>query len=129
MAAVSLFPVRNKDTPKDSQHWRSTRIYYNPQQHHTCSCQSDSTVSWRYVILIPLRTYTHGDAHWFPYGLHCLYCPLSFLNYTEKLIARRKQLRGTSGLSKVASYRRKSPPTWLKSASYSAWHFFMDGVF
>ena len=28
MAAVSLFPVRNKDTPKDSQHWRSTRIYY-----------------------------------------------------------------------------------------------------
>ena len=30
MAAVSLFPVRNKDTPKNSsrQHWRSTRIYY-----------------------------------------------------------------------------------------------------
>ena len=28
MAAVSLFPVRNKDTPKNSQHWQSTRIYY-----------------------------------------------------------------------------------------------------
>ena len=33
-----------------------------------------------------------------------------------------------SGLSKVASCRRKPPPTWLVSASYSAWHFFIDGV-
>ena len=32
-------------------------------------------------------------------------------------------------LSKVASCRRKSLPTWLVSASYSAWHFFTDGVF
>ena len=28
-----------------------------------------------------------------------------------------------SGLSKVASCRQKSPPTWLVSASYSPWHF------
>ena len=34
-----------------------------------------------------------------------------------------------SGLSKVAGFWRKSPPTWLVSAGYSAWHFFMDGVF
>ena len=34
-----------------------------------------------------------------------------------------------SGLSKVASSWQKSPPTWLVSASYSAWHFFMDDVF
>ena len=33
------------------------------------------------------------------------------------------------GLSKVAGCWRKSPPTWLVSASYSAWHFFTDGVF
>ena len=33
------------------------------------------------------------------------------------------------GLSKVASCRQKSLPTWLVSASYSAWHFFTDGVF
>ena len=33
------------------------------------------------------------------------------------------------GLSKVAGYRRKSPPTWLVSACYSAWHFFTDGLF
>ena len=25
--------------------------------------------------------------------------------------------------------QEKSPPTWLVSASYSAWHFFMDGIF
>ena len=25
--------------------------------------------------------------------------------------------------------RRKSPPTWLVTASYSAWHFFTDGIF
>ena len=34
-----------------------------------------------------------------------------------------------SGLSKVTGCRRKSPPTWLVSAGYSAWHFFMDVVF
>ena len=34
-----------------------------------------------------------------------------------------------TGLSKVDGCRRKSPPTWLVSASYSARHFFMDGVF
>ena len=33
------------------------------------------------------------------------------------------------GLSKVASCRRKSPPTWKVSAGYSAWHFFTDSVF
>ena len=34
-----------------------------------------------------------------------------------------------SGLSKVAGCRRNLPPTWSVSASYSAWHFFMDGIF
>ena len=34
-----------------------------------------------------------------------------------------------SGLSKVSGCRWKSPPTWLVSAGYSAWHFFMDDVF
>ena len=34
-----------------------------------------------------------------------------------------------SRLLKVASCRRKLPPIWLVSASYSAWHFFTDGVF
>ena len=34
-----------------------------------------------------------------------------------------------AGLSKVASCRRKSPPTWLVSAGYSAWHFFTNGIF
>ena len=33
------------------------------------------------------------------------------------------------GLSKVASCRRKLPPTWLVSAGYSAWQFFTNGVF
>ena len=33
------------------------------------------------------------------------------------------------GLSKVASCQRKSLPTWLVLASYSAWHFFTDSDF
>ena len=32
----------------------------------------------------------------------------------------------TSGLSKVAGCRQKLPPTWLVSAGYSAWHFFVS---
>ena len=40
-----------------------------------------------------------------------------------------KTLGDEPGLSKVASCRWKSPPTWLVSAGNSAWHFFMDGVF
>ena len=35
----------------------------------------------------------------------------------------------STGLSKVAGCRWKSRPTWLVSAGYSAWHFFMDDVF
>ena len=34
-----------------------------------------------------------------------------------------------TGLSKVAGCWRKSPPTWLVSTGFSAWHFFMDGIF
>ena len=33
---------------------------------------------------------------------------------------------GLTGLSKVAGCWRKSLPTWLVSASYFAWYFFMD---
>ena len=33
------------------------------------------------------------------------------------------------GLSKVSSWRRKSPPTWLVLVGYSGWHFFTYGVF
>ena len=29
----------------------------------------------------------------------------------------------------VAGYQRKSLPTWLVLAGYSAWHFFTGGVF
>ena len=36
---------------------------------------------------------------------------------------------GFAGLSKVAGCRRIALPTWLVSASYSAWNFFTDGVF
>ena len=40
-----------------------------------------------------------------------------------------RTLNMQSGLSKVAGCQRKSPPTWLVSAGFSAWHFFMDDVF
>ena len=36
---------------------------------------------------------------------------------------------GQSGLSKVAGWWQKSSATWLVSAGYYAWHFFVDGVF
>ena len=32
------------------------------------------------------------------------------------------------GLSKVVGCWRKSPPTWLVFAGFSAWHFFTDDV-
>ena len=34
-----------------------------------------------------------------------------------------------AGLSKVAGFRQKSPPTWLVSAGYSALYFFTEGFF
>ena len=34
-----------------------------------------------------------------------------------------------AGLTKVAGCRWKSLSAWLVSASYSAWHFFTDGIF
>ena len=37
--------------------------------------------------------------------------------------------RRKAGLSKVSGCQRKLLPTWLVSAGYLAWHFFMDGVF
>ena len=37
--------------------------------------------------------------------------------------------QGRTGLSNVAGCRRKSPPTWLVSVCYSAWHFSTDNVF
>ena len=40
-----------------------------------------------------------------------------------------KKLEGFAGLSKIAGCRGKLAPTWLVSAGYSTWHFFMDGVF
>ena len=39
------------------------------------------------------------------------------------------KLMAITGLSKVAGCQRKSPPTWLVSSGYSAWHFFIDDVF
>ena len=67
-----------------------------------------------------------------------------FINITFPLIALIEQchshllyggtckcsLRLTlAGLSEVACYWQKWPPTWLVLTSYSAWHFFTDGVF
>ena len=38
-------------------------------------------------------------------------------------------IMGKSVLSKVVGCWQKSPPTWLVSASYSAWHFFAVVIF
>ena len=43
------------------------------------------------------------------------------------LITRNQLDSIISGLSTVAGCRRKSPPTWLVSAGYSAWHYFLYG--
>ena len=47
----------------------------------------------------------------------------------SKFRKRNKKIFVLSGLSKVASCQRKSPPICLVSASYSAWHFFTGGIF
>ena len=52
-------------------------------------------------------------------------CPVNLVTKQAVLC----QLGFWAGLTKVAGCWRKSPPTWLVSAGYSAWYFFMDGVF
>ena len=60
-------------------------------------------------------------------------CTQWFLHYMALWLFRTKLLSlillAWAGLSKVASCQGESPPTWLISASYSAWHFFKDGIF
>ena len=51
---------------------------------------------------------------------------------TKKIHMKKLNLGNHSlqaGFSKVAGCRRKLLPTWLVSAGYSAWHFFMGGLF
>ena len=51
---------------------------------------------------------------------------------TKKIHMKKLNLGNHSlqaGFSKVAGCRRKLLPTWLVSAGYSAWHFFMGGFF
>ena len=51
-------------------------------------------------------------------------CKLSCMGMIKNFLVHRP-----AGLSKVAGCRQISLPTWLVSAGYSAWHFFMDGIF
>ena len=41
----------------------------------------------------------------------------------------KSQLLEETRVSKEAGCRQKSLPTWLISAGYSAWHFFINSVF
>ena len=65
--------------------------------------------------------------------LSCLiYVSEIFWVESERTISKfrkRNKIFVSSGLSKVASCQRKSPPICLVSASYSAWHFFTGGIF
>ena len=54
---------------------------------------------------------------------------LRFLKFIKTLVKINLLKLGLAGLSKVATCRRKLPPTWLISADYSAWHFFTGGIF
>ena len=46
-------------------------------------------------------------------------CPVNLVTKQAVLC----QLGIWAGLSKIAGCWRKSPPTWLVSAGYSAWYF------
>ena len=73
------------------------------------------------LLLLNFPFYSHNPSP-LPLIYHCqrdsITHPPSFTNWAYM-----------SGLSKVASCWHKSAPTWLVSASYSAWYFFMDGLF
>ena len=59
----------------------------------------------------------------------CGFCPITTLPHGTFVIHFRNCFPPSSGLSKVAGCRQKSPPTWLVSAGYSAWHFFTNDIF
>jgi len=59
----------------------------------------------------------------------CGFCSITTLPHGTFGIRFRNCFLPSSGLSKVAGCWQKSPPTWLVSAGYSAWHFFMDMAF
>ena len=66
---------------------------------------------------------------------YCSTVPRTFVQdcsllYVAQISGRAcRTLDHSAGLSKLAGCWRKSPPTWLVSTGYSAWHFITDGVF
>ena len=62
--------------------------------------------------------------------MHSLSTYMMLSTYTAINMVRNSiNQRLRTGLSKVAGCRRKSPPTWLVLAGYSAWHFFTNSIF
>ena len=53
---------------------------------------------------------------------------VNFMSIKLKDLSTVVQTLDSAGLSRVASCRWKLPLTWLVTASYSAWHFFTDGI-
>ena len=53
---------------------------------------------------------------------------INFISIKLKDLSTVVQTLDSAGLSRVASCRWKLPLTWLVMASYSAWHFFTDGI-
>ena len=53
---------------------------------------------------------------------------VNFISIKLKDLSTVVQTLDSAGLSRVASCWWKLPLTWLVTASYSAWHFFTDGI-
>ena len=83
-------------------------------------------ISWKHGIRHSCHDYfCHQTIYYW-----CAKVLKSFFWVMPFLYCLRKDPRiPCAGLTKVAGCWWKSPPTWLVSASYSAWHFFTDGIF
>ena len=83
-------------------------------------------ISWKYGIRHSCHDYfCHQTIYYW-----CAKVLKSFFWVMSFLYCLRKDPRiPCAGLTKVAGCRWKSLSAWLVSASYSAWHFFTDGIF
>ena len=84
-------------------------------------------IFWKYGIRHSCHDYF---CHQTIYYYWCAKVLKSFFWVMSFLYCLRKDPRiPCAGLTKVAGCRWKSLSAWLVSASYSAWHFFTDGIF
>ena len=103
---------------------------------------SQILLAWRHFLLVLVNDYFKG---WLAsdscplgkqenllvpdYWTGLFSSPVIVGNLWDHELVYMSLVNDSPGLLTVAGCWWKSPPTWLVSAGYSAWHFFTDGVF